>query len=428
MLSSCKNKIHAVLVNNSQILENISYISLLQVFNLVAPLITYPYLVRVLGEELYGYVLTAQVLASYFALLIDFGSNNVCAKHLSINRDSKEKVSEILCSVLLVRLLLFIVGFVVYFAIVIMVPIYNKYLVLFIVSYGMNFNELLFPQFVFQGLEKMKYTTILNILVKLVFISMIFLCVNSKDDAMYVPLFYAIGYTLAGMLSLYIIFIRWGISIRMPPRHRIWYYVKDASPVFATDLISTVKDKLNVLLLGSFSGMSNVVIYDLGTKLNSIILKPTEILRTAFFPRSAKERNIKKILKIIRFTFFMSVVLVLIANIFMSQIVDFFLDDKIDLLPLRIFTIAPIILSISSMISSNIFVALGHNKYVLYSIIITTISYLMALIYVYINHFMTSIYSFVLIAMTSYVIELLYRLWAINKIMIIEKSLKRGKK
>ncbi len=428
MLSNYKNKIHAVLASNSLLIQNISYISLLQIFNLVAPLITYPYLVRVLGKELYGYVLTAQVLTSYFALIIDFGSNNVCAKHVSIHRNNKAKLSEVICSVLIVRFFLFLIGFLVYFAIVKIVPIYDEYALLFIVSYGMNFNDLLFPQFFFQGLEKMKYTTLLNILVKLVFIFLIFLFVNSQSDAVYVPLFYAIGYALAGIISLYVIFRRWEVSIKIPDRQNIWYYVKDASPVFATDLICTIKDKLNVLLLGSFSGMSNVVVYDLGTKINSIIVKPTEILRTALFPRSAKERNINKILKIVRFTFLMSVIIVLITNFFLAQIVEFFLKDQIDLLPIRIFTIAPIILSISTMISSNMFVALGYNKYVLYSIIITTLSYLLALIYVYFNHFMTSIYSFVLIAMVSYVVELLYRLWATHRVMMKETTLNSSEK
>ena len=417
-----------MLASNSLLIQNISYISLLQIFNLVAPLITYPYLVRVLGKELYGYVLTAQVLTSYFALIIDFGSNNVCAKHVSIHRNNKAKLSEVICSVLIVRFFLFLIGFLVYFAIVKIVPIYDEYALLFIVSYGMNFNDLLFPQFFFQGLEKMKYTTLLNILVKLVFIFLIFLFVNSQSDAVYVPLFYAIGYALAGIISLYVIFRRWEVSIKIPDRQNIWYYVKDASPVFATDLICTIKDKLNVLLLGSFSGMSNVVVYDLGTKINSIIVKPTEILRTALFPRSAKERNINKILKIVRFTFLMSVIIVLITNFFLAQIVEFFLKDQIDLLPIRIFTIAPIILSISTMISSNMFVALGYNKYVLYSIIITTLSYLLALIYVYFNHFMTSIYSFVLIAMVSYVVELLYRLWATHRVMMKETTLNSSEK
>ena len=96
-----------IIGNNKLLIENFSYVTLLQVFILVAPLITYPYLIRILGADLYGSVLTAQMLASYASILIDFGSNNVCAKHVSLARYDKEKLSEILSSVLLVRIFLF---------------------------------------------------------------------------------------------------------------------------------------------------------------------------------------------------------------------------------------------------------------------------------------------------------------------------------
>ena len=54
-----RSKSHKVLI------ENFSYLAFLQVFLLLYPLITYPYLVDVLGKEIYGIVLTAQMLASY---------------------------------------------------------------------------------------------------------------------------------------------------------------------------------------------------------------------------------------------------------------------------------------------------------------------------------------------------------------------------
>ena len=72
------------------ILENFSWVAAVEVFMLFAPLITYPYLTKILGMELYGLVITAQVLAGYATLIIDFGSNSVVAKHVSINRDNKE--------------------------------------------------------------------------------------------------------------------------------------------------------------------------------------------------------------------------------------------------------------------------------------------------------------------------------------------------
>ena len=97
------------------ILENIFFVGIVQIFGLAAPLITYPYLVRTLGLDLYGLVISAQVLVSYATIIIDFGSNSVCAKNISINRNNPEKLSEIVCSVLSVRVILWCLCFVVYF-------------------------------------------------------------------------------------------------------------------------------------------------------------------------------------------------------------------------------------------------------------------------------------------------------------------------
>ena len=74
--------------NNKTIFSNFSYLAILEIFVLIAPLITYPYLVRVLGTELYGWVITAQVTASYASIIIDFGFRRVSAKYVASVRDN----------------------------------------------------------------------------------------------------------------------------------------------------------------------------------------------------------------------------------------------------------------------------------------------------------------------------------------------------
>ena len=61
---------------NRTLVQNTSYITILQVFNVIAPLITYPYLVRVIGRDMYGVFITAQVLVSYISLFVIWGSDS----------------------------------------------------------------------------------------------------------------------------------------------------------------------------------------------------------------------------------------------------------------------------------------------------------------------------------------------------------------
>lgn len=414
-----------IIGNNKLLIENFSYVTLLQVFILVAPLITYPYLIRILGADLYGSVLTAQMLASYASILIDFGSNNVCAKHVSLARYDKEKLSEILSSVLLVRIFLFFSVFILYFSIVIVIPSFRKYWLLYILTYGLTLNDVLFPQFFFQGLEKMKLITFVNIFIKVFFVILVFFVVKNMEDYIYVPILYALGYTLGGFLSIWILFHRWGFQFIIVKKTTMMPYIKDCMPIFATDLICTIKDKVNYILVGLFVGMSEVVIYDLALKLHSLLTKPMGILTTVLLPRFALTKNFERLKQVILVSFFVTFILLVVTNVFLEKISYFFLHSHIDLNPIRFFLIAPLFVSVGSVISSNLFVAFGYNRYVFTSIVITTGVYVFTLLILLISGNLNSIYSFVALAVISYFVELIYRLY---KTFLISKKLNNNER
>ena len=415
-----KERLNQIIQNNKTLLANFSYVSVLQVFLIIAPLITYPYLVKVLGMELYGIVITAQVLSSYASILIDFGSNSVCAKHVSINRNDKGKLSEIISSVLMIRFFLWIVCLLIYSLVVFLIPTYRDYFLLFLLSYGYTVNEWLFPQFFFQGIEKMKYSTIVNIVFKLVFIILVFIVVKTPGHYLLVPILYTLGYFLGGAYALWIIFAKMGIKLIIPSWSVAKFYLKDSAPILATDVVCTVKDKFNYLLLGSFSGMSNVVVYDLGYKIYSLISRPASIVSVVFFPRSAKTRNIRQFNKMLLGIVALNVIIIILVNIFLPFIVDVFLHKTIDLWPVRLFTLAPLFSTTSAFIISNMCIAYGYNKYVLYSILFTTAVYVVCLVYMYYINQMNSLYTFVILAVVSYFAEFIYRLYAYRKVVQLE--------
>lgn len=413
ILNKGKEKIR----HHKTIIENFSWVAAVEVFMLLAPLITFPYLTKVLGMEIYGIIISAQALAGYASTIIDFGSNAVVAKHVSINRDDKNMLSEIVCSVFTVRGFLWGIILIIYMIVVFLVPAYRNEWVLFLLSYGLTFNDVLFPRYFFQGIEKMRISSIINIGIKLLFILLIFIAVKDQGDYLRVPVLYTLGYTIAGIVSMYIIFGEMRLHFYIPPFKRMMIYVKDSSTIFATDLITTIKDKFNYFLLGGYSGMANVVVYDLGIKLNVIITKPVQVISQVLFPRFSKTRDAKKMNMMVWVVLFLAILLAIIVNIFLPWIAEFFLHTKIDLLPLRIFSLAPIFLSVSSFLATNFFVAFAHNKYLLYSILITTTAYLGALGFVAITGHMSSVYSFVSISLFAYFVEFLYRVIIKEKLL-----------
>ncbi len=416
-LQQCKN----IIKKHSILFKNFSYIAFLQLFVLIAPLITYPYLIATLGAELYGWVILAQIIVSYCSIIVDFGFNAVSARHIAIHRESREKLSEIISSILTIRFVLWLCCLILYISIICVISTYRGHFWLFILSFGLTFNELLFPQFYFQGIEKMRYITILNILVRIISIALIFLCIKSAGNYWLVPALTSIAYLIGGMLSLYIIFYRDKVVYKIPSFTVMKYYFKDASLIFFTNLVSTVKDKLNYILLGHFIAINQLVIYDLGSKITNILSKPSEILCTVLLPKIAKEKNVRVFKFVINGLFLVICISVLILNIFLSEIVHFFIKEEIELLPLRLYSLAPIFLGISLFIASNLMIAFGYNKYLLYSIFITTGIYLLLLGIVYYNGWLTSIISFVTITVLSYLSELFYRIMIAYKIIRNEK-------
>lgn len=402
---------------NKVIMENFSYITLMQVFLLAAPLLTYPYLTRVLGMELYGLVITASVLAGYATIIVRFGFDAISARHVSINREDKDKLSEIMSSIISIRFVLWFISFLLYVGVVLLIPLYRSHFFLFLYSFGLTLNTLLFPRFFFQGIEKMKYVTIINVLIQLVFVVLTFVVIKGPEDYLYVPLLHTAGYFLGGIVSFYIIYGQFKLRFKIPNRDTASFYFKDALPIFSTDAICTIKDRLNYILLGFCVGMENVVTYDVGSKIMGISLEPTNIINTVIFPKMARDRNDMQFKHVAVIMLVMLSAMVILANIFMHPIVWFLVGKEIDLLPVRLYTLAPLLVGFSGFINQQLIIGRGYNRYVLYSIIITTIAYLVALGVLFFTHHLNTVTAFVGLTVFSYFIELVYRVMVANKIL-----------
>jgi len=404
------DKIKKQAKNHKTLIANFSYLSVLEVFVLLTPLITYPYLTRVLGTEIYGLVITAQILASYATIVVKFGFDSVSARHISIWREDSSKLSEIMSSIMTMRGFLWIISFAVYIAIVAVIPIYREHFMLFLFSFGITLNVLLFPQFFFQGIEHMKYITYINIGIQSLFIALTFILIKSPEDYLLVPVLHSVGYLLGGLASLYIIVNKYKVAFKWPTFQQARYYLKDAFPLFATNAVCTIKDKFSYLLLGAFVSMGDVVVYDVGSKLTSLAVQPLTIINTVIFPRMAKNQNDDHFVKFGAIIFCAVMIMVVLINVFLHPLVHLLIGKDINLIPLRLFLLSPIFLGLGSYIGSSLIVARGFNKYMFYSIIVTTVSYLTLLSYLYITHALNSVMAFVGLAVFSYLVEMIYRL------------------
>ena len=208
--------IKSIISNNKALIENFSYLSVFQILNLAFPLFTYPYLIRILGVSIYGKIVFAQAIIGYLIILISFGFNISATKEISIYRSNKLKLSEIISSVFILKIILFCLSLsMFFFAIVFINDVANDKL-LFLLTLWMCFAEILSFNFYFQGIEEMKYISIISFLLKLVTLLLIFVFIHEKTDYLLVPLINLIGTLLAGLVSLYILIYKDKIRLYIP--------------------------------------------------------------------------------------------------------------------------------------------------------------------------------------------------------------------
>ena len=193
------------LSRNKTVLANFSYLSILQVFTILFPLLTYPYLLRIIGLDLYGVIVFAQTIIAYVSLVINFGFNMSGAKNVAVYKGNKERLSRIVSSTYLCKFILWLICLIVYFSVISIVPFFKDHYWVYALTFLLTFNELLLPIWFFQGIEKMKYIAIVNLSARLLFVVAIFLFIHNQEDYLLVPLLNGIGTILAGSLSLYIV-------------------------------------------------------------------------------------------------------------------------------------------------------------------------------------------------------------------------------
>ena len=142
-------KIISVIKQYRTIFSNMSYLSAMQVFKMFIPLITYPYLIRILGSETYGLIVFVQAIIAYLLILVGFGFNTIATKEISVNRDNKEKINEIVSSVLIIKIALLIFAFLILYFLVLFIPKISRALTFVLLMHGGLCKPSLFPNLVF---------------------------------------------------------------------------------------------------------------------------------------------------------------------------------------------------------------------------------------------------------------------------------------
>lgn len=393
MVSQIKKKL-ASTEEKKRLVSNIFFLGVLQGANYILPLLTVPYLVRVLGPEYFGLVAFATATIAYFILITDYGFNLSATRQISIHRNDKRRVDEIFSAVMMIKVALMVVSLVLMTLLVFSFEKFREHWEIYFITFGMVLGQVLFPVWLFQGLERMKYITYLNVGAKAFFTACIFIFVQEQSDYLLVPLLTSLGFILVGIFALYLVKKDFSISFCWQPFPFIKYQLIEGWHVFFSSMAISLYTISATFILGLFTNNTVVGYFAAADKIVQAIKGLYIPVSQAVYPLIGKKVHddrgagllfIKKLTWLLGAgMFIVSLLLFLLA----SPIVHFVLGEqyKASVIFLQIMAFLPFIVVLSNMFGVQTMLNLGFKRafsYILVAAAILGVSLSFILVPVY---------------------------------------------
>lgn len=273
---------------NKQVLKNIVSLSILQGSNYILPLITFPYLVRVLGSERYGTIAIATAIAQYLSVFVDFGFNYTATRDVALYKNNSEKLNKIISNVYSAKLIFLCIAFVLLVCAVILVPSFSRDYQIYFICFMTVIGNALFPTWFYQGIERMNYITAINISIKILSVVFIFLLVKERNDYITASIIQSLGILIAGLIGFFMLHAKFAINIRNIELNFNFKYliqeVKDSGNVFISTLAGNVYGQGAVIITGVFAGNKYAGYYSIVQKIASAIVGLSQPFAQAIYP------------------------------------------------------------------------------------------------------------------------------------------------
>jgi len=271
---------------NNRLLESILSLSILNVLNMALPLLTLPYIIKVVGMGNYGIYSIVYALIQYVLLFSSYGFNFSVTRQIAQNRDSHDIVNEIVSTTLCAKAILLIVASAIFTCIAFF--LFSKtHVLMLVLGLGIVIGDVMNPVWLYQGMERMKYMTIVNVICKVVFTLLIFICIKHESDYVKIPLLNSAGYLFSGLISLFIACRVFNISVVVPRFADVVFQLKEGWYIFLSTVCMELYRNSNVFVLGLFSNNTMVGIYAGAEKVIKAAQSVSSPVSNALFPHLA---------------------------------------------------------------------------------------------------------------------------------------------
>lgn len=286
------------LIKNNNMINNTIMLYLMTVAKIIFPLITLPYLTRILSVDSYGVVSFVKSYMVYIQLVVDFGFSLSSVKDIVEANNDKKRIGIITGQTILAKLILSAISLVATLILCPFIPLLGNNLLYTLLSFFVIFLSSFLMDFLFQGIEKMHVMTISFVIMKLISTSLTLVLVKSDLDILWIPMLDIISSIIAIIFTLREVH-KYKISIKIKTLKKSIELIKESSVYFISNFATTAFGALNTLLIGIAMDSTQVAYWSVALQLIAAVNAMYSPIVNGIYPQMVREKSLLLIKKIL---------------------------------------------------------------------------------------------------------------------------------
>ena len=350
---------------------------ILTVSNFLFPLITFPYVSRVLLPEGTGKVAFAVSVITYFSMLATFGVNSYGVRATAQVRDDKLQLSKVTHEILAINFAVMCFVYMLFFITLDVVPQLSSDPKLFIITSSMILFSIIGVEWLYKGLEQYRYITVRTIIFRLIALAATFLLVKEKSDYLVFAAITAFATVGSGFVNF--INLRKFILLKFIGQYEFKRHLKPMFIFFLTSFAIAIYTTTDSAMLGFMTNDTEVGFYNAAIRIKAILLSIVTSLGVVLLPRLSYyiQNNMQfefnaALNKSINFVFVIALPVVLFFILFAEQTILVLAGEQYTdaILPLKIVMLAIVFVGITNILGVQILIPLKKETALFTSVII----------------------------------------------------------
>jgi PST family polysaccharide transporter len=361
--------------------RNLLSLAILQGSLYLIPLLSLPYLTRVLGIEGYGLLVMVQSVIFYFTLVTDYGFNLSATKAISVRLATNSDISDIISNVYAVKLCLGLASFLILAIVTLLIPFAALYRLELFAASSAILGTILFPTWFFQGIQKLEWITILTLIGRVAFLILLFYFVQDPGDIV-VAIFLQSGAGLAiGLFAILVMKRFHSFTWKIPSYHDFRFQLESGWHVFLSQISTTFFLNTNVLILSFFGSFEAVGRYGVAERLIKAAIGLSIPISVSIYPHVNQlfvkgTQEALHFLKRILLYGGLFMALVSVSVFILSPHIVFLMvgqDDAIIVLLIRVMSILPLSVFLDNIYGTQILLSVGADRQMMMSLAKTSL-------------------------------------------------------